>query len=221
MKAKPRPLRKRILRRSGMVFASTVGPWLLRVLARTWRVRRIGAADTVDSRRPLTYGLWHESIPAGAALHRRRDLTVMISSHHDGELITRIVESLGFRTVRGSSTRGGSRALRQMLKAAKDAEGLVVTPDGPRGPAHSIASGVLFVAAATGRPLVATGFAASRAWRAGSWDRMIIPKPFSKVVVGYAGDLEVPRAAIRDQALLEVHRGRFARRFADAHATAA
>ncbi len=221
MSAKARPLRKRLLRRSSSAFARAFGPLLLRALARTWRVRRLGAEQSIDSDRSLTFGLWHENIPTGVALHRRRSLTVMISSHRDGELITRIVERLGFRTARGSSSRGGSQALREMLRSAKETRGLVVTPDGPRGPAYSIAPGVLFVAGATGRPLIATGFAASRAWRAGSWDRMILPKPFSKVVIAYAEDLEVPRQAMRDESAQAEYLSQLTERFAAAHAAAA
>lgn len=221
MSEKPRPLAKRISRKLSLGLAVTLGPWLLRGLAATWRVRRLGAAESLDSGRPLCFGLWHESIPAGVALHRHRGLTVMISSHHDGELITRIVERLGYRTARGSSTRGGLRALREMLRAAKDAAGLVLTPDGPRGPAHGVADGVLFLAASTGRPVVATGFAASRAWRAGSWDRMMLPKPFARVVVAYDDDLLVPRGALRDDARMEEARASLVERFGAAHRRAA
>ncbi|RMH05003.1 MAG: DUF374 domain-containing protein [Planctomycetota bacterium] len=221
MSKRPQPLRKRILRRVSAALAGGLGPWFLRALSATWRVRRVGAEETIESGRPLTYGLWHESIPAGVALHRRYGLTVMISSHHDGELITRIVERLGFRTARGSSTRGGSRALREMLAASRHSNGLVLTPDGPRGPAHSIAPGVFFVAGATGRPLVATGFAASRAWRARSWDRMMLPKPFARVVVAYAEPIPVSRAAAREEELLAPLRERLAAAFDSAHAAAA
>lgn len=219
--ARRRPWRKRLARRVSAWLAGTVGPWLFRALAATWRVRRIGAARTVDSGRALAYALWHENIPTGVGLHRGHGLTVMISSHHDGELITRVVEGLGYRTARGSTTREGTRALREMLRAAADASGLVVTPDGPRGPAHSIAPGALFLAGATGRPLVATGFAAARVWRVGSWDRMIFPKPFTRVVIAFAEDLEVPRSAVRDEALLESCRLALAARFEEAHRLAA
>ncbi len=214
-------MRKRLLRRASKSLATTLGPWLLRLLAATWRVRRLGADRTVDSDRELVYGVWHESIPAGVALNRDRSLTVLISSHHDGEVITRIVRSFGFRPARGSSSRGGSRALREMLRAAGESRGLVVTPDGPRGPAHQIAPGLLYLAGVTGRPVVATGFAATRAWRARSWDRMIIPKPFAKVVLCFGDDLGVPREALRDDVLLEQSLQQLQQRFAAAHQSAA
>ena len=82
-----------------------------------------------------------------------------------------------------------------MLQLAKGSEALGFTPDGPRGPLHSVAPGVVFVAAASRRPLLAAGFAVSRAWRARSWDRMVIPKPFARIVVAYDDSIGVPEAA--------------------------
>ncbi len=157
----------------------------------------------VDGQHPV-YAMWHESIPTGSTCHRNRGLTVLISRHNDGELITRIIESQGYRTVRGSTSRGGVKALRELLRLGAEPSGLVMTPDGPRGPAHSVAPGALFLAAMTGRPLVAVGFAASRRRRAKSWDRMIFPKLFARVAVVYAAPLVVPKAAARDPQQLMV-----------------
>jgi len=196
---------QRAWRRLTLGGAILFGPWILRLLAATWRVRRFREevwTPDAEGRLPI-FAIWHETIPANAVVHRNHGLTALISRHRDGEMIARIIEKLGFRTARGSTTEGGAGALREMLRMAEGPGGFVFTPDGPRGPRRSVAPGTLFFAGATGRPLVATILVAAPAWHTSSWDRMMIPKPFARVVVLYAPDLLVPRAAVREDAALE------------------
>ncbi|MFQ5749486.1 MAG: lysophospholipid acyltransferase family protein, partial [Planctomycetota bacterium] len=179
---------QRAWRRLTLGCAILVGPWILRLLAATWRVRRFREEVwTPDAEGGLPiFAIWHETIPANAVVHRNHGLTALISRHRDGEMISRIIEKLGYRTARGSTTKGGAGALREMLRMAKGPGGFVFTPDGPRGPRRSVAPGTLFFAGVTGRPLVATILVAAPAWHTSSWDRMMIPKPFARVVVLYA-----------------------------------
>ena len=207
---------KRGKRRITRGLASTLVPLVYRLVALTWRYRVIDPVPE-EQERSTVFGMWHESIPAGAYLHRKRGHTVMISTHHDGEIITRLVEQLGYQTARGSSSRGGLAAVRAMLRDAREARGLVMTPDGPRGPARSVAPGSAYLAAATGRSLVAVGFAVSRAWRAASWDRMIFPKPFARIVAVFASPLPVERSAARDEAGLDAAGRALEGRFEEAH----
>lgn len=215
--------RKRWKRRAETWLARTLGPPLLRLLARTWRVERIGLEHredaTRDGARPV-FSLWHEHILAAVGAHQHYGIRVMVSHHHDGEVISRIVGRLGFRAVRGSSSRGGSAALRAMIRAARDPDGFALTPDGPRGPAHVVAPGVLYLAAAVQRPLVATAFAVDRAWRARSWDRMLLPKPFARVVVSYGAPLDLPRDVMRSETQLAAEASRLERAMAEAQAAA-
>jgi lysophospholipid acyltransferase (LPLAT)-like uncharacterized protein len=153
--------------------------------------------------------MWHQNVPAGSAVHRGKQLSVLVSSHRDGEIIARTIRRMGYGVVRGSSSRGGARAVRQMLGQMKPDQGLVFTPDGPRGPRHSVAVGAIYLAAASGRPLIATGFAAKRAWQLSSWDRMEFPKFFTRVVVAYSPPIHVERAVMRDPDALEKVRVRF------------
>jgi lysophospholipid acyltransferase (LPLAT)-like uncharacterized protein len=192
--------------------AGTLGPWLIRGLHVTWRVRRVGIehfeARGKKGQRGV-YAMWHQNVPAGSAVHRGKQLSVLVSSHRDGEIIARTIRRMGYGVVRGSSSRGGARALRQMLGQMEHEQGLVFTPDGPRGPRHSVAVGAIYLAAATGRPLIATGFSAKRAWHLSSWDRMEFPKLFTQVVVAYAPPIYVERTVMRDPEALEQARQEF------------
>lgn len=182
--------------------ARVLGPTLFRLLAKTWRVRFLNQ-DLRDGLHekgtPPVIGFWHQQIPAGIGTHRGYPVQVLVSLNRDGEMIADIARRLGFQTIRGSSSRGASEAVREMLTVAKGPDAIAFTPDGPRGPLHSVAPGVVFLAAASRRPLLAIGFAASRSWQAGSWDKMVIPKPFAKVVVAYDCALGIPdRAAAKE-----------------------
>ena len=110
----------------------------------------------------------------------------MISRHADGEVIARIVKSLGYRTIRGSTTRGGVRALLESAQVVNDGIVVAITPDGPRGPRHVFSPGAVIVAQRTSRPIIAIAATASRAWRLRSWDRHVVPKPFASVTIRYS-----------------------------------
>ncbi|MEP7345857.1 MAG: lysophospholipid acyltransferase family protein, partial [Gemmatimonadaceae bacterium] len=112
---------------------------------------------------------------------RGRSIRALISTHSDGEIIARIVESIGYRTARGSSSRDGTRALRDLIGALRENQTIAVTPDGPRGPRHVFAAGVLAAAQRTGAPIILGRAVADRAWVLRSWDRFVIPKPFARV----------------------------------------
>ena len=138
------------------------------------------------------YAFWHETMLLPVRHFARSDIHVLISTHADGQLITEICHELGFHTVRGSSTRGGSEALRQMLRISREAH-IAITPDGPRGPRRVIQPGAIFLASRTGLPIAPVGIAFSRAWRANSWDRFAVPRPFSRGRFVMAEPVYVPR----------------------------
>jgi lysophospholipid acyltransferase (LPLAT)-like uncharacterized protein len=188
-----------------------VGTLALRLLGLTWRVRYAfdGPVRALEARgEPFIFVLWHGELLPLLFVHRGRGIAALISEHADGELIARVVERLGYRTVRGSTTRGAARALIGLERAAREGCTLAITPDGPRGPAHSFAPGAMVVAQRSGLPLVAVSVHTSRAWRLRSWDRFTIPKPFAVLHVAYSEPLYVPAAAPRDaeqgRALIEL-----------------
>jgi lysophospholipid acyltransferase (LPLAT)-like uncharacterized protein len=180
-----------------------IGSLVLRALAHTWRVEFVNAGvvhDLRERRQPFIYVLWHGQLLPLLWTHRDRSIAVIISEHRDGEIIARIAHSLGFRTVRGSTSRGAARAL---LAASREIEGghdLAVTVDGPRGPAGVVTPGAPVIAHRTTAPMVPTAASASRAWRLRSWDRFQIPKPFARVVVVYGAPITVAARSPREAA---------------------
>ena len=194
-----------VLRRLRVAVASTLGGWIIRLLGMTWRVRRIGAGsfDAMNAQKePFIVVFWHGEILPVTWVHRGMGaFAAMISRHDDGEMIARVVEGLGINTVRGSTTRGGVRALLESAQLLNQGVSLAITPDGPRGPRHVFSPGALIVAQRTGRPIVAIAATASRAWRTRSWDRHLVPKPFATVTVHYSEPNFVAADNARDAAL--------------------
>lgn len=140
----------------------------------------------------LTQGNWHGYM--------------LISEHRDGGFIADTMRLLGIRTLRGSSTRGGARAMRQMIRAVQEEHcHLGITPDGPKGPRETVKKGTVQLAQKTGLPVVPICYATSRCWRINSWDRFYIPKPFSRgvfvfgdpVVVQADDDIEEARQRVQ------------------------
>lgn len=146
--------------------------------------------------------VWHDSllVPTFAAPRPVRCVTCcLVSQHQDGSYLANAMALLGYSTVRGSSRRGGARAVRQLID---DTQGrhIVITPDGPGGPRRQLKAGAVFVASQLGRKIVPSAYAATRAWRwKGSWTDMLIPKPFSTVYVVLGTPIDVPAEINREQ----------------------
>jgi lysophospholipid acyltransferase (LPLAT)-like uncharacterized protein len=184
-------------------WTARLGVGLVWLLARTWRVRYVNDTALREARRrrePVLIAIWHGQLLAQLWAHRGQSISVLISDHRDGELIARIAEAMGYRTVRGSTTRGGSRALVAMAQELAAGFDVGVTPDGPRGPYHSFAAGALLVSQRSARPIVPFGAHASRAWHLGSWDRFTIPKPFARVTIAYGDFISPPAGNPRELA---------------------
>jgi lysophospholipid acyltransferase (LPLAT)-like uncharacterized protein len=186
-----------------------LGVLFVRLLGRTWRFQ-VSHDDAVRqlraNKRPLVFSLWHGEMLPLLYLHRDEGVTVLISEHADGEIIARIAARLGYRTVRGSTSRGATRALLGLVRVLEEGGELAITPDGPRGPSRSFAPGVAIVAHRAGAPVVGVSAVASSGWRLKTWDRFLIPRPFARVRVAYSDALNVEandtRAAAADSALL-------------------
>jgi lysophospholipid acyltransferase (LPLAT)-like uncharacterized protein len=198
-------------RRWRVALLAGLGTGILRLLGSTWRVRRTGNTDfdaMLARREPFVVIFWHGNIIPITWCHRGQPFWPLISTHADGELIARVVQALGYGTVRGSSSRGGTQALRDMLRLLGEGKNVVVTPDGPRGPRHSFSPGALIAAWRTGRCVIAIRATANRAWRTRSWDRHLVPKPFATVTIHYSAAQAVRAASLRE---VEDEAPRFAR----------
>lgn len=174
------------------------GSALLTVLGWSLRFDVEGREMLEDLRaqgRPALFAFWHQQILPLAHVHRNEGIVVLVSEHRDGEYIARVIERRGFGTVRGSSTRGGARGLRQLVRAAREGRDLGITPDGPRGPLHEVKPGVITTAQLSGAAILPLAAGCGRAWRLRSWDRFMIPKPFTRVRVRYGTPIDVPRDA--------------------------
>ena len=180
----------RVRRRARRVrWAARIGSFLVRALASTWRLHVTNAETHERLRRtgqPLIFAFWHGTMLPLLWRHRNTGVAILISEHGDGEIIARIAHSLGYRSVRGSSSRGGERALLGTARALEEGQDVAFTPDGPRGPRESFAPGALVVSQRTGAPIVLIAVDAPRAWRLSTWDGFLIPKPFARVTIGYA-----------------------------------
>jgi hypothetical protein len=181
-------------------FVALLVAWLIRLWLGTMNIRCLadeGQADPLQNRRKCIYLFWHEMMLFPAYTHARFRIPILVSRHRDGELIAQVVRMLRGLTVRGSTTRGGLAALREMMRQGQ-ARHLAITPDGPRGPRRVVQQGAIYLASKTGMPLVPTAYAFDDCWRAKSWDRMVLPKPFGHAGYVFGKPIHVPADLDRD-----------------------
>jgi lysophospholipid acyltransferase (LPLAT)-like uncharacterized protein len=165
----------------------------VRILSSTLRVRHVHP-ERIDATSRYILAFWHRQMLALLGRSRwRPPVAVMTSRSKDGDISSAVLALFGIVSARGSSTRGGSTALREILRMARAGKNIVFTPDGPRGPAGVVKDGVIFAAQASRLPIMPMAFAAKKFKQLRSWDRMIIPFPFSKGVIVYGELIVVPR----------------------------
>jgi lysophospholipid acyltransferase (LPLAT)-like uncharacterized protein len=179
--------RKRSLaQRLQIATIAAIGYPLMSLLGRTlrWRVDGLQHFEGVlaSGRQPVM-AFWHGRIFPATVYFRGRGIVVMTSENFDGEWIARIIERFGYGTARGSTSRGGRRALLQLVRDMKAGRAAGFAVDGPRGPARVAQPGAVWLAGAAGQPLLPFHLEASRYWELRSWDRTQIPKPFSTVAL--------------------------------------
>lgn len=183
--------------------AVVAGGVALRALARTWRYRVVGAESLEKLRAnnvPFIFSLWHGQLLPLLWHHHGERVAILVSEHRDGELIARLAKSIGYRLIRGSSSKGGERALLELAKELREGREVAVTPDGPRGPARSYAPGALIAAQRTGAPILPIAAHSNSAWRLSSWDGFMIPKPFAKITIAYGNATRVSAESSREAA---------------------
>jgi hypothetical protein len=182
--------------------AAGLGGAALDALMRTTSVRTEGEENFRqfwDRKQPVVFTLWHGRLLPCTYHHRHQGVVTLISQHRDGEYITRVVRKWGYTTVRGSSSRGGLDALRELVRHLRAGRSLAMTPDGPRGPREKMKPGPLLAAQLTGAPIIPVVSGASRASYFGGWDRFMIPHPFARLQIAYGEPVYVPRRADEGQ----------------------
>ena len=209
------------LKRLEAAAIAALGYPLLAALGRTlrWRVEGTEHLEAIAaSGRPPVMGFWHGRILPATYYFRRRGIVVITSENFDGEWIARIIERFGYGTARGSTSRGARRALLQLKRDIESGRPAGFTLDGPRGPAKQAQAGALWLAGATGSPLLPFHIEARRHWTLDSWDRTQIPKPFSSIALAIGSPISVPSGA--DDATLEQKRQELERELAALEARA-
>jgi len=211
----PSDWRASSLKRAQISAIAAVGYPLISALGRTlkWRVEGLEHLDGVlaSGHQPVM-AFWHGRILPATLYFRRRGIVVITSENFDGEWIARIIERFGYGTARGSSSRGGLRALLKLVRDMEAGKAAAFTVDGPRGPARVAQPGAVWLAKETGNPVLPFHLEASTYWSANSWDRTQVPKPFSTVALAIGTPLDVPHNASADQ--LEAARVELERRLA-------
>jgi lysophospholipid acyltransferase (LPLAT)-like uncharacterized protein len=179
----------------------TLAGWAMKLLAATLRfdIRdRCGIGGSATTMPPVIYALWHNRFfcvpPAWNRIcYGHRKTVALTSASHDGDMVARAMAVFGLGSVRGSSSRRGVAALVGLKRALQEGLDICVTPDGPRGPRYIVQPGVIKLAESTGAPIVPIHVRFSSAWRLKTWDRFVIPKPFSRVEVVFDQAVTLPR----------------------------
>jgi lysophospholipid acyltransferase (LPLAT)-like uncharacterized protein len=165
------------------------GLLLVKLLSSTYRCRLVDTEieqRVLDDHGTIVYASWHQRFFPGITFFAtRKPIAIMISRSRDGEMIARVVDILGWRSVRGSSSKGGIRALKELRRLTRKGHRVGHIVDGPQGPFGVVKPGLLTIAQFAGAPIVPVITSAQRRWVFNSWDRFMVPKPFSRVVVRF------------------------------------
>ena len=184
------------LKRAQLSLIAGLGYPVINALGHTlrWRTEGLEHFDAIraSGRQPVM-AFWHGRILPATFYFRRRGIVVITSENFDGEWIARIIERFGYGTARGSTSRGALKAMHQLVRDMKAGRTAGFTLDGPRGPARVAQAGAVWLASATGNPLLPFHLEASAHWSLRSWDRTQIPKPFSTVALVVGQPMEVGR----------------------------
>ncbi|MCF7919990.1 MAG: lysophospholipid acyltransferase family protein [Candidatus Cloacimonetes bacterium] len=174
-----------------------LGTLFIRISGITWKFERLSPKPE----QRIIYAFWHRNILPLMYLHRGEGNAVLISQSQDGEVIAQACEKFGYIAVRGSSRRGGGKATRELIKLAQNRT-LGITPDGPKGPVGKFKEGIIFLAKATGLPIVLVTCDVSREITFKSWDRFRLPLLFCRIKVLYGSEIYIPRNADSESLLL-------------------
>lgn len=174
---------------------SFLGSILIRLLGSTWRVEWRGGEHLEQARRlsgQVIFSFWHGRLLVLSYTHRNREIQVLASEHPDGDLMGRTIRWLGFGHLRGSSTRGGARALRDLSRVLREGYDVGLTVDGPRGPRGAVQQGAVELSRMTGSAVIPVSNTSRPRKLFRSWDAFQLPLPFARILVSYGEPFVVP-----------------------------
>lgn len=185
-----------------MSIISHSGSLAIRALGYSWNIRAAGEehlSRARDHNPSVIFAFWHGRMLTLSFTHRNRAIQVLASEHQDGETMGQTIRRLGFGHVRGSSTRGGARAIRELVGKLEAGLDLGITVDGPKGPKFVVKPGPLEIAKLSGAAVVPVTAGSKKHWTFASWDAFEVPKPFTIVSVLYGEPVIVPPSASADE----------------------
>ncbi|MBS3905809.1 MAG: lysophospholipid acyltransferase family protein [Syntrophaceae bacterium] len=184
---------------------SWLGPWLayrvIRILGRTMRFEVVNPEiqrSFIEKGIPYIAAFWHDRLLMMPLAYQGKKSSFLVSPHRDGLIVGRALKRFGFNPIFGSSSRGGASAIKEMVKAIQNGSDMGIVPDGPRGPRHRLQLGVIELARRTGNPILPLTFSASKKKIFKTWDRFLLPYPFSKGVFIWGEPIYVDRDGKRD-----------------------
>ena len=178
-----------------------VGTRILNLLAKSYRIEIIGREyeDKLKKDYPsILYAFWHQRFLYLIYHFKKSNGRVLISYSKDGEMIARVVESFGIVPVRGSSSRGRISSTREIIEVLEKGHIVGIATDGPRGPIYNVKLGIIQIAKSTGMPILPVTVGAEKKWSFNSWDRFIVPKPFSRICMKYGEPMFVEQDSSDD-----------------------
>ena len=178
-------------------FAAYIGLLLAKAIGATYRIRVLNPEaeqNILKKGQVPIYASWHQRFfPGIIFMLPRRPISIMISQSRDGELIATIASVLGYHPIRGSSSQGGKQALREISKLARQGCKIGHIVDGPRGPLGVVKPGLLVIAQVSGMPILPSISSSEKKWVFNSWDRFMVPKPFSRIIIRFGDEIYVPK----------------------------
>lgn len=175
---------------------------LIRFTGVTTTVKQINKkvlTRTIKKHGSVILATWHQNIFFSIWLLRKKDLTALISNSEDGEIICNVFNKFGYSAVRGSTSKGGIPALKQLINLLKKGKSVAITPDGPLGPPEKIQSGVILLAKYANVPIIPWHYESYDQWRLKSWDQHKIPKPFTTIIESFGEPFYVPKTLLPEE----------------------
>ena len=187
-----------LIRLAARIFSAAIR-LLFRVIHLDIRLQVPGISPYVETGgERFLYCVWHDSILGPTFGGPQCHVAALTSRHTDGTLVADLLESVGIMPIRGSSSRGGAQAVKQMMEVARNHH-IVIATDGPRGPRQEVKEGIVYLAAQTGRAIIPVTFAAERCWRPrGKWTDLIVPKPFTQAYLLAGEPIRIPARLTKD-----------------------